>query len=179
MISLQTQRLLLRPFLETDLQNLIDLDTDPEVMRYIGTGKLSTIDELRELIPKLLKRQESWADYGTWMADLPNGDNIGWFTLKPLPQLNNDFEIGYRLKRKFWGQGYATEGSQFLVQHGFEKINLKKIIGITDPLNLPSQSVLKKCGLIYKGLIPNPFDNETGSCSLFEKHFDWPSKNSN
>ena len=169
MISLNTKRLLLRPFLDTDLQNLIDLDTDPEVMRYIGSGKLSSLHELQELLPKLLKRQESWADYGTWMADLSNGENIGWFTLKPLAQLDNDFEIGYRLKRKFWGQGLATEGSQFLVQYGFGPLNLKKIIGLTDPGNTGSQNVLKKSGLIYKGLIPNPFESTDGDCTLFEK----------
>lgn len=171
MISLKTQRLILRPFLETDLQNLIELDTDPEVMRYIGSGHVSTLEEVKQVLPKILKRQEGWDLYGTWMADLISGENIGWFTLKPIVGLNNDFEIGYRLKRKFWGQGFATEGSLCLVQHGFEVLKLKKIVAVTDPGNQASQHVLKKCGLIYKGLIPNPFAADHPDCTFYERLF--------
>ena len=157
MISLQTERLKLRPFNENDLQNLIDLDQDPDVMKYLG-GKLIPTEELQLMLPKLLERQPRWVTYGTWMADdLATGETIGWFTLKPLPQLNNEYEVGYRLKKKYWGKGYATEGAKYLVNYGFNQLKLSKIIGCTDLQNQNSQKVLMKAGLKRVDDIPSPF----------------------
>lgn len=157
MISLKTQRLLLRPFVESDLQNLIDLDQDPEVMRYVGGNVIPNAD-IAAVIPRLLQRQPIWKVYGTWAADLlETNENIGWFTLKPMPQLNNEYEVGYRLKKKFWGQGLATEGARFLVEYGFTELKLPKIIGLTHLENSASQNILQKCGLIRQPDIKNPF----------------------
>lgn len=160
MISLLTARLKLRPFNENDLQNLIDLDQDPEVMKYLG-GKTIPTEELQAMLPKILERQPKWVTYGTWMADeLSSGETIGWFTLKPLAQLNNEYEVGYRLKKKFWGKGYATEGTKFLVDYGFTKLGLPNIIACTDLNNANSQKVLMKSGLIRVADIPSPFPPE-------------------
>lgn len=169
MIALTTQRLKLRPFNENDLQNLIDLDHDLEVMKYLG-GKITPLEEIKAILPKLIERQPKWITYGTWMADLiDSGENIGWFTLKPVPKLNNDYEVGYRLKKKHWGKGYATEGTKFLVNYGFENLKLSKIIGLTDLENKASQHVLKKSGLIRKADIPSPWEaNSDTSIALLE-----------
>lgn len=157
MITLNTKRLKLRPFTETDLNNLMDLDQDPEVMRYLG-GLLTPTEELKTTLSFLLERQTRWLTYGTWCADLlSTGENIGWFTLKPVPKLNDEFEVGYRLKKIFWGQGYATEATRFLVEYGFKNLNLPKIIGLTDLNNKASQNVLAKSGLFRKPDIASPF----------------------
>lgn len=159
---------MLRPFNENDLQNLIDLDQDPEVMRYLG-AKLTPLSELQELLPKLIERQSRWLDYGTWAADLiSTGENIGWFTFKPLPQLGEEYEVGYRLKKKFWKQGLATEGSRYLVKYGFEKLHLPKVVGITHLENSASQHVLQKCGLTRVADIPNLW-GEPGYIAKFER----------
>jgi RimJ/RimL family protein N-acetyltransferase len=169
MISLETDRLILRPFRSKDLQLLVDLDTDPEVMRYIGQGETSSLESLKELLPKLLTRQEKWLEYGTWVGDLKtSGESIGWFTMKPLPQMNNEFEVGYRLKKIFWGRGFATEGTKFLLHYAFEKLNLEKVNGLTHQGNLASQHVLQKSGLKRIGNIPNPFSAEDADCVFFE-----------
>ena len=160
MITLATQRLKLRPFNEHDLQNLIDLDQDPEVMRYLG-GRLTPAEKLKKILPVLLERQTKWVNYGTWIAEeLATQEAIGWFTLKPLPQLNNEYDVGYRLKKKFWGQGYATEGAKFLVDYGFHTLKLQKIVACTDLKNLGSQKVLLKAGLTRVADIPSPFAPE-------------------
>lgn len=160
MITLFTERLKLRPFTENDLQNLIDLDQDPKVMKYLG-GKVIPTEELQAMLPKILERQPKWINYGTWMADeLSSGETIGWFTLKPLVQLANEYEVGYRLKKKFWGRGYATEGTKFLVNYGFNELKLPKIIGCTDLHNENSQKVLMKAGLKRVDDIPSPFPEE-------------------
>lgn len=167
MITLSTQRLKLRPFNENDLQNLIDLDQDPEVMKYLG-GKITPLEEIKEALPRILARD--WKTYGTWMADLiDTGENIGWFTLKPVPKLNDEYEVGYRLKKKHWGKGYATEGTKFLINYGFEKLNLPKIIGLTDLGNKASQHVLQKSGLVRKADIPSPWEAlSKGNIALLE-----------
>ena len=172
MITLTTERLKLRPFNENDLQNLIDLDQDPEVMRYLG-GKLIATEDLQKLLPILLERQPKWINYGTWMADeLATGQTIGWFTLKPLAQLNNEYEVGYRLKKKFWGKGYATEGAKFLVDYGFNVLKIPKIIACTDLKNSGSQKVLTKAGLTRVADIPSPFARDFigGMIAKFEIH---------
>lgn len=169
MISLETERLLLRPFTKNDLSNLIALDSDPEVMRYLG-GKLTPVRQLEETLNILLERQPRWVNYGTWATDLKStGENVGWFTFKPVPRLNDDYEIGYRLKRKFWGQGIATEGSKMLVDYGFQKRSLPKIIGLTHLENYASQKVLKKCGLKEVGPIPAPVDIGIETILLLER----------
>jgi RimJ/RimL family protein N-acetyltransferase len=156
-VTLFTERLRLRPFNENDLQNLIDLDQDAEVMKYLGEKLIST-DELKATLLKILERQPKWVTYGTWMADeLSTGETIGWFTLKPLLQLNNEYEVGYRLKRKFWGNGYATEGAKFLVDYGFQKLAQTKVIACTHLNNFNSQKVLIKAGLSRVEDIPSPF----------------------
>jgi len=133
-------------------------------MRYFPG--LTPLDEIAATIPRLLERQLRWVNYGTWMADLKStGENIGWFTLKPVPEYNDDYEVGYRLKTKFWNNGYATEGGKFLVNYGFQNLRLKKIIGLANPVNLASIRVLEKCGLKRLPDIQNFWD-ESGQSHL-------------
>lgn len=169
MITLRTQRIILRPFDENDLQNLIDLDQDADVMRYLG-ARLTPTDELRERLPKLIERQSRWLEYGTWAADLhSSGENLGWFTFKPLPQLGNEYEVGYRLKKKFWNLGLATEGARYLVDYGFTKLKLPKVVGVTHLENSASQHVLQKSGLTRVANIPN-IRGEAGFIAKFEMY---------
>jgi RimJ/RimL family protein N-acetyltransferase len=158
MITLYTERLKLRPFVEDDIKHLIDLDQDPEVMKYVGVKPIPT-DELKATLQRLLDRQPLWVNYGTWMADeIASGETIGWFTLKPLPQFNYDYDVGYRLKKRFWGKGFATEGTKFLVNYGFTQLSLNKIMACTHLENLNSQKVLLKSGLKRVADVPSPFD---------------------
>ncbi len=60
-----------------------------------------------------------------------------------------EIEVGYRLLKKFWSQGYATEMSKALIEYGFNQMKLDKIVGITHPENFASQNVLTKAGLVY------------------------------
>ncbi len=58
------------------------------------------IEELHRILSFLIEHQTRWLNYGTWCVDLiSTGENIGWFTLKPVPSLNDEFEVGYRLKK--------------------------------------------------------------------------------
>lgn len=146
----ESNRLKFRRFLESDADNLFALDSDPEVMRHLG-GPISDPEKNREALKRIIAKYELWGKYGAWVAELKStGEFVGWFSLKPLPGFN-DIEIGYRLMRRHWGQGLATEGASRMARVGFEEFKLEKIVAVTAPANFPSQKVLKKIGMKYLG----------------------------
>jgi RimJ/RimL family protein N-acetyltransferase len=156
-VTLSTERLKLRPLTENDLHHLIELDQDPAVMEFLGNQVNSTAF-LENLLSNILKRQTKVFNYGVWMADeISTGETIGWFSLEPIPQFQNEFEIGARIKPRFWRKGYAAEGFNFLVDYGFNDLKLSKIIGCCHVNNEKSQQLLLKCGLVRAADIPSPF----------------------
>jgi ribosomal-protein-alanine N-acetyltransferase len=88
---------------------------------------------------------------GLWVTFLKDTNEfIGWYILKHLPD-DGEVEIGFRIKKKFWGNGYSTEAGKALLKHGFGTLGLKKIAAIVRPDNFASQAVIKKIGLQEKG----------------------------
>ena len=147
---LSSERLYLREFIENDLDQLIHLDTNPEVLKYIG--KPRTREKSIERMQKAFDDYARGEGLGKWMAVEKNtGNPIGWYVLNYLD--NTELvEIGYRLKEEYWGKGYATEMSHHLLKYGFETLGLNKIAGVTHPDNEGSKKVLQKIGLKYIGL---------------------------
>lgn len=144
---LETNRLFLRQISHSDLSFVTALHRDSEVMRYIGAPR--TPKESQNRIKRICKYYHAHPGYGIWMAcKKDNKSPQGWACLKDLDGTRSK-EIGYRLARKAWGLGYATELSTALVKYGFEKKRLKKIVGVTHPDNHGSQRVLEKAGLQY------------------------------
>lgn len=157
---LTTERINFRKFTPGDFENLLRLDGDPQVMKHIGNGSPSNPERTREVLKTIITRYNEWKTFGLWAAELKSDSSfIGWFALKPLPQSEN-VEVGYRLLREHWGKGYATEGAKKLIEYGFTKCGLEKIVAITHPENESSKKVLRKCGLIEDGTIPNPFSKD-------------------
>ena len=148
---LQTLRLDLREFVAGDADEIWRLDQDPGVMRYIGNGKLSTRAQVAASMKRIPRVYRLYPGLGTWRASRRDtGAYIGWFTLKYIPK-TVEVEVGYRLLREAWGQGFATEGASELVRYGFDSVGLYRIIGITHPDNIASQRVLMKSGLAAAG----------------------------
>ncbi len=149
--TIETERLSLRPLVLNDMDLLVDLDSDPEVMRYITDGKPQTEEHYEKRFPELLNYMHENPGLGLWIASLKaSGELIGWYILKHLPH-NGEVEVGFRIKKKFWGKGYSTEAGKELLTHGFETLGLKKIASIVRPDNFASQAVIKKIGLHEKG----------------------------
>jgi RimJ/RimL family protein N-acetyltransferase len=148
---LQTLRLDLRELVAGDLDDEYRLDSDPRVMRYISGGKPATRDEVAAAIRRILRVYRLYPGLGTWRAERRDtGAYIGWFTLKYIPK-TVEVEVGYRLLREAWGQGFATEGARELVRYGFEDLGLYRIVGLTHKDNAASQRVLTKAGLAASG----------------------------
>jgi RimJ/RimL family protein N-acetyltransferase len=160
---LESERLYLRRAALEDLALFIRMDSDPEVMRFIGDGSVVTDHKRTEaaLVARVLGDYERFPGLGLWVActhqdDLP----IGWFSLKPcnvaffgaggVPQEpTRHVELGYRLQRTSWGLGYATEMARVLVAHGFEQLGLEEIVAVTIHENRASIRVMEKVGLSY------------------------------
>src|SRR5918912_63352 len=105
----ETERLLLRRFTDFDVDALVELDSDPEVMRYINGGRPTPREEIeREFLPRATRQR----DTGAWAAiEKATGEFVGWFGLHETDDRPpNELELGYRIRRASWGKGYATEG---------------------------------------------------------------------
>jgi [ribosomal protein S5]-alanine N-acetyltransferase len=160
---IETERLVLRPVVAADLEALAALGADPEVMRYIGSGAPQSRQDAGNWLVQLLADAAAGPpgplDLPGWRAVTikASGQWIGLAALKSLAQqhaeaigIESAIELGYRLVRDHWAQGYATELSQTLVRHGFERVGLPQLVAIADARNLASNRVLEKAGLVCR-----------------------------
>ncbi len=159
-IYLVTERMILREFENTDVDHLVDLDSDPAVTKYINGGKPTPRAFIVEqVMPRVMQYYQNLDRQGIWAAiEKESGEFMGWFHLRPNRVAPEETELGYRLKQKYWGQGYATEGSLALVKKGFEALDAKTIVAIADPENGASRRVMVKAGLTYQGEYREPDD---------------------
>jgi RimJ/RimL family protein N-acetyltransferase len=148
-ILLETERLRLRRFVPADADLLVELDADPEVMRYITYGKPTPRSAYVETyLPRWFAIYQMQPGLGYFAAERrDSGEFLGWFHLRDDRIEPEYVELGYRLMRSAWGQGYATEGSRALLKHGFDGLGIERISARTLLGNRASQRVMQKCGL--------------------------------
>ena len=152
MTSFSTPRLILRPPEEQDAGPLMAMDADPEVMRYIGNRTIIAPD--RERARQAVTRwRNQWDEQGFGMCSVivaATGAYAGWVTLAVpafLPEILPAVEIGWRLRREHWGQGYATEAAAELPRFGLTAAGLDRVVSIRDIGNARSGRVMDKLGL--------------------------------
>lgn len=149
-IFLETERLVLRQFTESDVDNLVELDSDPEVMRFINGGRPTSRREIEsDVLPAFLDYYGRFAGYGFWAAiEKSGGRFVGWFHFRPAKAAPPDgVELGYRLLKSVWGKGYATEGSRALIHKGFAELGVERVVAFTMVVNVASRRVMEKAGL--------------------------------
>jgi RimJ/RimL family protein N-acetyltransferase len=151
-ILLETERMYFRRFQLGDAPLLFELDSDPEVMRFITKGRPTPLAQIQnEIIPRFLNYYNLFPPQGFWAAHLRQTDEfIGWFHLRPDKTLPGEMELGYRLKRNVWGRGLATEGSRALLEKAFKEWNYEKVCAHTLAGNLASRRVMEKAGLSFE-----------------------------
>ncbi|TCO52607.1 GNAT family N-acetyltransferase [Actinocrispum wychmicini] len=133
----ETERLVLRPVTESDVDFLVELDSDPRVMRFLTGGDPTP---RAEVVQKMLRP-------GRWAAiERATGEFVGWFALVSTGE--GEAELGYRLRAASWGRGYATEGSKALVDKGFAD-GLRRVWAQTMAVNTASRRVMERSGLVY------------------------------
>jgi RimJ/RimL family protein N-acetyltransferase len=149
-VYLETARLTLRRLTAADVDNLVALDGDPAVMRYLSGGTPTPRDVIaREILPRFLGYYERYDGYGVWAAiEKASGDFLGWFSFHPHDDGNpGEVALGYRLRRVAWGKGYATEGARALIRKGFTELGAVRVLATTYQDNLASRRVMEKAGL--------------------------------
>lgn len=148
---LMTSRIRLEPMSIEHLPLLVELDSDAEVLRYI-LGRARTAAEAEEFWAPICSDIEADAfGLGWWIGRRrDNDDFLGWWDLSPhetLTGLVSRAEAGWRLARRHWRQGYATEGATRLLDHGFATIELNVVRAETMAVNQASRRVMTRLGM--------------------------------
>ncbi len=145
---LETPRLYLTRLTEEEhFEDLCKLHADPEVVHYIRPPQ--TPDEVRETMIRVRKGQEDNPDFGLYALYEKSSDEfIGWFLFKKLDN-TEELEIGYRMHKKFWGKGYATEMGIVFRDYLTQKLGYKNLAAVTHLENEGSKNVLKKLGFKF------------------------------
>jgi RimJ/RimL family protein N-acetyltransferase len=144
---METDRLRLRQFTAADLDLLVRLDSDPEVMRFL-TGQPTPRRELEDIVlPAYLQVYAEHPRLGTFKAEDETGF-VGWFGLQPTKEPTT-VDVGYRLLRRAWGKGYATEGTRALIDQAFGELGMERVIADTMAVNHRSRAVLRRAGLRF------------------------------
>lgn len=144
---LETERLILRRMNESDIDEIFVMRTDKDVMRYI-----------REPVAKR-KEAENWINLvsSRWedekigfcaLVEKQSGKFIGWCGLWRLKE-TGEIEVGYALKKDFWGKGFAVEAAEAFLEYGFGELNLEKIVAVANPENRASRRVMEKLGMRF------------------------------
>ncbi len=150
-VFLETDRLVLRWFSRDDLDLVVELDSDAEVMRYINDGLPVDLAEVTENLDWWLTHYDREGGYGFWAAiEKSTGRFLGWFHFRPGEGAGPlQPELGYRLRRDAWGQGYASEGARALIDKGFSELGIELVYAETMAVNVGSRRVMEKVGLRY------------------------------
>jgi len=149
LLTIETERLLLRPWRDADLEPFAALNADPEVM---------------EFLPDVLTREQSDAfarrihahfaehGFGLWAVEVAGGAPFVGFVGLAVPRFEAHFtpcvEVGWRLAREHWGSGYATEAALGALAYGFGELGLHEIVSFTVPANVRSRRVMERIGMV-------------------------------
>ncbi|MDR2236406.1 MAG: GNAT family N-acetyltransferase [Chryseobacterium sp.] len=167
-MKIETQRLILRPLEDSDAERMFLLDSNPEVMKYIGMPTLTELDETREVIAFIRKQ---YTDNGVGrlaVVEKETGLLIGWSGLKLLTQpingYSNILDLGYRFIPESWGKGYASEAAKASLDMGFNEMNASTIYAHAHSENESSNHILRKLGFKKTGEFTEP----DGICYWYE-----------
>ena len=152
---LTTQRLVLRRWQESDRQPFAEMNADPRVMEFFP-NRLT-----REQSDRLVDRIEAGFGqhgFGLCAAELRSDHSFLGFIGLSVPNFVAHFtpcvEIGWRLRARFWGQGYATEGARAIARYAFDTLNLDSLVSFTTEQNIRSRRVMERIGMTF-----NPADS--------------------
>jgi len=142
--TLRTERLILRPWRDADLEPFAALNADPVVMEFFPSLLTrAQSDTVAARIRNHLERD----GFGLWAIEVPGVAPFIGFTGVQKPSFMDEIEVGWRLAREHWGAGYATEAARAAIAWGFSALQLQQIVAMVVPENLRSQRVMAKLGM--------------------------------
>ena len=147
MVKIETTRLYLREMIVSDASDLYALNLDPDVIRYTGDRAFDSIQDAYHFLEKY-DHYENYG-FGRWAVIRKQDDAfLGWCGIKYSSSID-EYDIGYRLMQRYWGNGYATEAAKACIDWAFEELHLRTILGRSMGENVASLRVLEKLGLQY------------------------------
>jgi RimJ/RimL family protein N-acetyltransferase len=161
---IHTDRLRLVPLADEHLDLEVELDSDPEVLRFVA-GRARTRDEVARSHGERMALARKVPGLGFWIAfTRAGGEFVGLMMLPPAhgPDQPDDpsvADLGYRLLRRWWRQGLATEASLALLRHAFETVGVRRVIAQTMAVNAASRGVMTAAGLTYVRTYYPEFDD--------------------
>lgn len=157
MIVLETKRLRLRTFTPEDASTMEAVFCDPEVMRY--SDGCMTHMQVHGALETIIDHDYPTLGFGLWaVVEKSSGNVVGYCGLaREYGRCAGDEgELGYRLARVFWGQGYALEAAQAVCRYGIQKLGLRRIVATIDPHNQASIRLADRLGMRRQGEIVFP-----------------------
>ncbi|MBW8190101.1 GNAT family N-acetyltransferase [Neiella marina] len=154
----ETSRLCFELMSENDAELMFQLDQDPQVMKFITRGKCPTRDDITNVfIPRMQAYTNPDKGWGLWKIMRRNsGDFLGWVLVRPMyffddekPTALDDLELGWRLHRRYWGLGYATEAAQAIADALIATGEINYLTALAMEENVGSIGVMKKLGMAY------------------------------
>ena len=152
-IYAETERLILREILPTDADGFFELDSDPDVHQYLGNKPIINKEQAIATIESI-RKQYIDNGIGRWaIVDKKTNEFMGWTGLKLVTEeINhhiNHLDLGYRLIKRYWGKGIATETAIASLDYAFNKLNANEVYAMANVENKASNAVLLKVGLKF------------------------------
>jgi RimJ/RimL family protein N-acetyltransferase len=147
-MRLETCRLVIRSLATSDVTNYAALVADPEVMRYIGDGNAVDEAQARAYIENCIENERTVGFSRYALVLKSSGKFVGFCGYAPV---DDYVDFGYRMARKYWGNGYVGEAAQAIIKYGFERLGFDCIVAIAYIENERSVRVMKKLGFEFEG----------------------------
>ena len=158
-VLIETERLVLREITLDDTEEMFQLYTHADVLKYTGEAPLTSIEEMVRAIDIRIRNYQKYG-YGRWATFLKQEKKfIGWAGLAYLPEFD-EVDLGYRFFPHYWGMGFATEASRAILNYGFEQLKLPRIIAIAMKENKASIRVMEKVGMEFYKYAPYEIGSE-------------------
>jgi RimJ/RimL family protein N-acetyltransferase len=162
---IETERLVLRPFTADDVDHLVTLNSDPDVMRFLTNGNPTAREKIeQEILPTWLSYQEQYDHLGYWaLQERESSAFLGWIAIEPRNASGDadgtQAELEYRLVKRAWGNGFATEGSVALIAAAFAEPSVTRVWARTMAVNSLARSVLERSGLSFVRTVHEKLDD--------------------
>ncbi len=148
-VTLETERLIMRMWRESDFDEYAELCADPEVMRFLGGKVFDRTEAWRQMASMI----GHWylRGYGIWAVEEKESGRLAGRIGCINPEGWPGFEVGWTLRREFWGKGYATEAARRALEYGFNELDRAHIISLIHPENRASIRVAERLGETLEG----------------------------
>ena len=143
---IETERLILRPWRDTDRDPFFALNSDPAVMEYLPAGDRASSDAA---VDKMIATETAHGHCFWAVERKADGKFLGFCGPMPAREPLNEVELGWRLAREAWGRGYATEGARASLSWCWANLDPPTVMAITVPANTRSRHVMEKIGMAY------------------------------